>query len=397
MKLALQRIILAASLAILLPVIVCGQSPLDTLEQQLAASDTIKGSLLKQLSQTAFESGDYSSAIYYLQKEISFHPAEDDSVAWANAHYSLGMVYTITMNYQKAREHSVTALKYFERNSMAIPVANTCINLGYIQNELKQPQKAYNYYNRALGILLNLMKQQEIDASYYNLGVIGRNLSNMGNFRRSFQESLSAANKFNSASLSMVYSALSILNMKKNDLVKAEDFARQSLEISSKNNDANAIANAKVLLGKVLFKKGANQEAYQIIEEGLATARSVDNRTVVMDAYSELSRVAMALNQPGPAYSFLDQYTQLKDSIQNEQMAMQLSNINRRFEISDNNMDPAILLRQNLDQTLNIKSNTWLKLGFGGAVLIILILLILFVIRYSSKSRSTSELRKKLK
>lgn len=399
MKIIKQRFFLTCCLALLVPFIVCGQSKLDSLEIYLKTlPDTAsKATVLKQISRTAFEVGNYSSAIYYLQQEIDLHAKSKDSVSWANAHYSLGMVYTVTLNYEDARKHSQTALGYFERKGMMAPQANTCINLGFIHNELKQTDKAFNYYLRALGIFHSLVDQQDMDASYFNLGVMGRNLSNMGRFRKNIEETQNSANRLNASSLSLVYSALGVLSMKKNDLVSAEDYIYKGLEISVKSNDLNSIANGQVLLGKVYFSKGLKPEAYRLTEKGLITAQSVKNRPLIMDAYSQLARISMALNQPGLAYSFLDQYIQLKDSIYNEQMAAQLNRANGRFEVSDNDMDPGNLLRQNLDQSLNIQNSSRLKIALFIALVVILVLLFFFFKRYYLKSRVANELQEKNK
>lgn len=399
MNLLKQRILLTCCLALLVPFIVCGQSKLDSLETYLKVMpDTAsKARVIKEISRTAIELSDYSTAIYYLNQEIDIHAKAGDSVSWANAHYSIGMVYTITLNYEDARKHSQIALNFFERKGMLAPQANTCINLGFIHNELKQPEKAFTYYQRALVIFNGLVNQQDLDAAYLNLGVMGRNMSNIGKFRKNYSETQSVANRLNSSSLSLAYSALGVLSLKKNDLQAAEDYIYKGLEMAVKSNDPNSIANGQVLLGKVYFSKGLKPEAYRLTEKGLLTARSVRNKPVIMDAYSQLARISMALNQPGLAYTFLDQYIQLKDSVYNEQMAAQLSRANGRFEITDDNMDPGNLLRQNLDQTLNIQNNSKLRIALFISLAIILILSFFFFRRYYLKSRIASELQEKNK
>ncbi|HLO91762.1 MAG: ATP-binding protein [Chloroflexota bacterium] len=398
MKLTRQRFLLAGCLALIVPFVVCGQTRYDTLQAQYQSMpDSAKNQTIKELSRLAFEAGDYSSAIYYLNKEISIHSRSKDSISWANAHYSLGMVYTITLNYEDARKHTQKALGYFERNTMPVPTANACINLGFIFNELKQSERAFRHYKRALGIFENLINQQQLDASYYNLGILGRNMGSMDRFKKNFEETRSLANSFNSSSLSLVYSALGVLSLKKNDLPGAEEYVRKALAISEKTNDKPSIANGQILLGKVLFSQGLTSDAKDITQEGLNNAKIIQNRPLVMDAYSELARISMAMNEPGIAYTYLDQYIQLKDSIYNEQMAIQLSRANRRYEISDDNMDPGTLLKQNLDQTLNIKNNFKLKIALVILLAIILVLLFFFFKRYYSKSRVATELKEKNK
>lgn len=399
MKLSIQRAFFAGWMALIVPFIVCGQSKTDSLIQVLNnLPDTIsRTTVLRQISISAFESGDYALAVNYLLREIDETGSKKDSVQWANAQYRLGMTYTVSYNYEDARKHTQTALDYFERNGMLAPLANSCINLGFINNELKLTDKAFNYYSRALKILTNIIDQQQLDASYMNLGVLGRNMSSIDKLRKSFEDTQSLSSKLNSTSLSQVYSALGILSMKKNDIVNAEKYAYTGLEIAVKNNDLGSIANGQILLGKVYFIKGMKPEAYRLTEKGLISATQIRNRPLIMDAYSELARISMALNQPALAYNFLDRYIQLKDSLSNEQMALQMTKVNRRFEITDNLNDPSVLLKQNLDQSLNIRNNFKLKIALIVAMLVIAVLLFFFFRRYYSKSRAAEELKEKNK
>ncbi len=397
MKKSIQRLLLAGCMALSVPFIVYGQSNTDSLIQVLNnLPDTVSRiTVLQQISRSAFESGDYSASVNYLLRELDETAANKDSVNWANANYRLGMVYTVTLNYDDARKYSQIALEYFERNGMLVPLANTCINLGFINNELKLTDKAFNYYNRALRLLTNASAQQQIDATYLNLGVLGRNMSGIEKLRKSYEETQLLSNKLNSSSLSLVYSALGVLSLQKNDLANAEKYTYQGLEIAVKNKDMSSVANGQILLGKVYFIKGQKPEAYRLTEKGLISARQIKNRPLMMEAYSELAKISMALNQPALAYNFLDRFVQLKDSLSNEQAQYQLTRVNRRFEVSDNSMDPGVLLKENLDQSLNISNNFKLRIALIVAIVVIAVLLFFFFRRYYSKSRVADELQEK--
>ncbi|NTW26359.1 MAG: hypothetical protein HGA37_16790, partial [Lentimicrobium sp.] len=61
----------------------------------------VRASVLKQLSRISFESGDYIASIGYLNQEVGTHLSNNDSVSWANAQYSLGMVYSVVQNFDE--------------------------------------------------------------------------------------------------------------------------------------------------------------------------------------------------------------------------------------------------------------------------------------------------------
>lgn len=384
-------------IAIWLPCLVYAQSKPDSLKIALnnSTDPQVQADILKQLSRISFQSSDYVSAIYYLNLEIEKDAEIKDSVSWANAYFNLGMANSVTRNYNNARNYSLLASRYFERNAMFIPLANTYINLGYIYDELKLRDQAFNYYQKALKILINFQSQGGLDASFLNLGLLGKNQDNLDGFRKYFEDSQGLSNRFNSASLSLTYIELSKISQEKNDFVSAESFAMQGLEIAVKNKNQSSIANGQVQLGKVYHKQGKEPQSYRMLEQGLNTARNIKDRSLTMEAYAELSRVAMALNQPALAYKYLDRYVQLKDSIYNEQMALQISQASRRFGTGSDDLNPENLLRENLDQTQSIQKNHRLRIALLITLSLLLVLLVFFFIRYNSSAKIAKVLKEK--
>ena len=384
-------------IAIWLPCLVYAQSKPDSLKITLNKSTDPQeqADILKQLSRISFQSSDYVSAIYYLNMEIQKDAEIKDSVSWANAYFNLGMANSVTRDYNKARNYSLLASRYFERNAMFIPLANTYINLGFIYDELKLRDQAFNYYQKALKILVNFQNQGGLDASFLNLGLLGKNQDNLDGFRKYYEDSQGLSNRINSASLSLTYFELSKLVLKKNDLVSAESFAVQGLEIAVKNKDQNSIANGQIQLGKVYHQQGNEQQSRKMLEQGLIIARNIKDRSLTMEAYAELSRVSMALNQPSMAYKFLDSYVQLKDSIYNEQMALQISQASRRFGTGSDDLNPENLLRENLDQTQSIQKNHRLRIALFISLSLLLVLLVFFFVRYHSSAKVAKVLKEK--
>lgn len=384
-------------LVCIMPSVVCARYNADSLINIYynSGNSESKISALKELSDMSFEEGDFSSTIFYLQKRSELHLASNDSLSWADTQYKLGMVYTVTLNYEDARKHTIQAMQYFNKKNFTVPYVNTCINLGYIHNELKQTDKSFQFYRNALNALNATVNQEGLEAAYLNLGNLGSNFSNSGRLKESVQKGKNIADVANSSSFVQIYYALGVLGLKKNETDSAEYYAYLGLETAVKINDLNSIANGQILLGKVYFSQARKPEAYRIVEKGLETAKNIRNRPLIMEAYSELARISMALKQPGLAYTFLDQYITLKDSIYNEQMAIQLSRANRRFEITFDQNDPGLLLRQNLDQARVIQINKILRWSLIIAVIVIAVLLFFFFNRYHSKARVANELKEK--
>lgn len=355
----------------------------------------VRASVLKQLSRISFESGDYISAIGFLNQEVGTHLSIGDSVSWANAQYSLGMVYSVVQNFDEAAIHGILAKDFFENNRMYPQVANSCINLGYIYNELKENDAAIEYYKRALIILEEQKSQQGMEASYLNLGVLGDNAGGPDKSRKTYEESQNVTRKLNYSSLLTIYTNLGILYLNKQDMVQAENYLNQAFIMARETNNPDFIATAQISLGSVYFKTGRKPEAYRAIESGIELAKKQGLMKLTMEAYAELARVSMSLNQPKLAYNFLEIYSRLKDSLYNEQLASQLYSVQTRFEVGRKELDSERLLRENLEQSLRLERDQNSRIALISALVIIIILLGIFFKRYYLKARSANNLEDK--
>lgn len=347
-----------------------------------------KSALLKQLTRLSFESGDYFSASEFLKDEIQHNLLVVDSVSWANACYNLGMVNSITRNFEEAIQYSRVALDYFEANRMFAQIANCCINLGYIYNEQRQYDQALEYYFRAQMIFEDMKEQQGMEASYLNLGVLGSEQGDVGKTRQIYEQSQGVSQSINMTSLMSVYINIGNIFQSKQDFVQAESFLDKAFALAKQNNNQQYLATSQVYLGSVYFKTGRKAEAYRTIEKGIELAKLVKLRPLIMEAYGELARVSMSLNQPKLAYIFLETYSKYKDSLYNEQLALQMSHVRSKFETGSRELDSERLLRENLEQSLNMEREQKSRIALITVLVLVIVFMGFFFKRYYVKARS---------
>lgn len=371
------------------------QQKADSLRLLLEKSSdlAVRASALKQLTRISFETGDYASAIQYLNLEVDAHLGNNDSVSWANAQYSLGMVYSVVRNFNEAARHGILSKDFFEKSKMFPQVANSCINLGYIFNELKETDKAIEYYQRALIILEDQKTQQGMEATYLNLGTLGDKSGDLDKARKNFEESQDITREINNTSLVSVYTNLGNLFLNKQDMVKAEEHLDKAYLMARETNNQEYLAITQISLGSVYFRTGRKPEAYRVIESGIGLAKQLKLRKLTMEAYAELARVSMSLNQPVLAYNFLENYSRLKDSLYTEQLASQMNSVQTNFGVDRKELDSERLLRENLEQSLKLERDQNSRIAIILVFVVIIVLLGFFFKRYYFKAKSAGELR----
>lgn len=366
----------------------------DSLLQLLNKTDnpSLQAGILRQLSSEAFSKADYYSAIQYLNDEIKLNNVSGDSVAWANAQYSLGMISGIVMRYNDAEMHAVLAKEFFEKNRMFRQVANSCINLGYIYNEQNKPDLAEQAYLRAMGILEEQISERKLESTYLNLGIIGNQSGDNKSNSVNKAPALSDQDKLLLVSLLDVYTNMGVLYLNIGNFNSSEMLLDKALKLAQQQGARDYTATAMISLGVVYHRTGRLPEAYAALQAGMDIASSMGLKKILMQGYAELARVAMQQNKPVLAYNYLSTYTQLKDSLYKDQIASQIGVVQQRFDISLKALDSERLIRENLEQSLKIEKSKNSRIALFASVVVLLILLAVFYKRYSLKTRSTEKL-----
>lgn len=365
------------------------------MEYEYAGNEAVKFEILKKLSRLSFQIGDYTAAIDYFNQESDIYLAKADSVSWANAQYNLGIVYSIIRDFEKAIYHNSLALIYFENNNLLREAGNTFINLGYISNELRRTETAIGYYIRAEEIFSSLRTNKSLEASYLNLGVLSDKSKDLGPMQENVEKSRDLSLKSDIMSLINIKTGLGKIYASTNNILSAETYLGDALRMAEQLGDKSYESIIRVGLGSVYLKKGKNKEALASLNTGLAIAQQMKQTNTILDAYAELASVSMKLGKSAQAYQYLNSYIQLKDSLYNEQSKVQAGRSTPQDGIGMRELQTERLLRQNLEQVLEIERNTNSKIALIGFALFVLLLLVIIIRKYYSKNKTYDNLEEK--
>ena len=354
-------------------------------------------SILKQLSRASIQSGDYISAIEYLDREIEIYIQKGDSLSWANSRYNLGMVYGMMRDFEKATYNSSLALIFFERGNFQREAGNTYINLGYISNQLRQTETAIGYYKRAEEIFISIINHSHLEASYMNLGLLGDKGVADGSVTGKTDAAQHQSRQLDKSALVAIRMNLGSIYRHSDDLISAESYLLSALQIARELGDKPNEANILVYLGAVHLKKGKDKEALRYLDTGLVKARQLKLSDATLEAYFQLASLNMKKGKSAVAYGYLNSYIQLKDSLYNEQYKLSITRGASRTGIGTRELQEERLLRQNLEQSLQMERNNNSKVALLGFALFILLLLIVIFRKYYSKNRSYDDLEEKNK
>ncbi len=192
---------------------------------------------------------------------------------------NLGLLYKDIQEYDKAYEYCFRALNYYKKTNNLKSIAYTLNNLGLIHKWLKQYDKALSYYNESLTIKKKLNDKN----------TIANNLGNIGDVYR----------------LSGKYD-LALQNY------------NEALIIMTKNNDDIGISTTLLNIALVQIQKNKPENAIELLNKAILIVHKQNLRDIEKDILKTFSEVYEKKNEPEIALKYYHQYTDLKDSILNE-------------------------------------------------------------------------------
>ena len=259
--------------------------------------------------------------------------------------------------------------------------------LGQIFNEAKNYDKSINYYNEVLANSLALKDTVDILDAYLSLGKNyykkEKNDSAIYNFTKMLDYPVTSKTE---NFISFSYNNLGII-ASTSDLQLAENYYKKSFEIKEKHKDTIGLATAVMNLGGIYYEKQefikAKENYYKAYESvnGLKSERAVRVREY---ALYNLAYTNEQLGDFKKAYSYLEEATDLTSSINEANVAENISEIEAKYN--------AAKQAQKIEEEKSLRLRAqFLFYGSALALLAFIILGYIFYRNYRLKQKSKIE------
>ncbi len=251
--------------------------------------------------------GDYEKALEAQLKSLKISDEIKDSAAIAYTYNSIGVIYWKKGNYDLAMKNYVKCFEIWENAGNKKGMAVFYNNVGIIYNEQKNYDKALENYIKSLKICEEIGDQGGIAQTYNNIGSIYYERGN------------------------------NLLKKKQNreadiEYGKALDSHFQSLKIRLENRDQQGIAMSYNNIGSVYMKQEKFQDALEYLKKSLAIFQELGDKDGVKDSYYSLSDLYAGNGDYKRAVECHKLYSDIKDSILNEQSSKQMAEMNVRYD-----------------------------------------------------------------
>jgi len=290
--------------------------------------------------------GNHEKAIAnYLQ---SLRISEQSNNKWgiAKSLNSIGTVYYYQGNYPEALEYCKKALKTWEELKNNEGMASSLIWVGNIYFTQKDFQQALSYYSKSLKIYEELGHKNGISAGLNNIGLI---------------------------------------YMEQSEYPTALEYYEKSLKINEEEDNKNGISNCLQNIGNIYSRQKKYSAANTCFIRSLNIAKVIGDRDLIKNAYYHLNALNANQNNFKLAYQYYKQFTQMKDSLFNEEKSKEIGKLEAKYEFEKAEEERKRLEIEELRLENEIKQRRD-NLQYSG-ILIFLVALFILVIAVISSLR----------
>ncbi len=269
-----------------------------------------------------YVSGNKEEALVYLRTVRAKYEEQKDANNLSNTLNRIGSIYKEWGLLDEAMRFFVKALKIAENSNVIIcqeRIAQSCNNIGLLYKDLQEYDKAYEYCFRALNYYKKTNNQKLIAYTLNNLGLIHKWLKQYDKAISYFNESLSIKKELNDkisianniGNIGDVYSLL-----KKYDL--ALKYYNDALTIMLKNDEDYGIATTKLNIALVYINQNNPNNSLELLSNALLIAKKNNLKDLEKEIYKAFSQAYEKMNNDKLALNYFQKYSNLKDSIFNE-------------------------------------------------------------------------------
>lgn len=342
---------------------------------------------LKQLALLEMNNAQFASAKEHLTSAVELCDAASLSLKRADILYLLANVFHAQGDFTKALEKYLDALRIFETNSDALGSLNTYLALAELYNRQNNFSRSIEFNLKALKLFeqqndrfrqLNIYEQ--VGAMYARQNMHAKAMEFYKKARKIYGE---LQNKPGEASALINMAAIAVAEnnweLALSNYVEANNLVNKlhivPLEVSSLIGMANMYVKIKDY-----------EKANLAYRKAIALAKPAGLKIELDEAYQGLSEVYKGLKDPGTSKAFRSLSAEIKDSLYNDSILKQTSNLQLLYETEKKQAQIELMAKEEKLRALDLNQAKQEK-NFFLTLSVLMLLLVLVFIFFISQNR----------
>jgi serine phosphatase RsbU (regulator of sigma subunit) len=317
----------------------------------------------------------YDEAIVAFNLAAENTALSGDSTRLPDRLFMVGVCYYMKGDYPNALEIYQQALEVAEKINAKGTQGNILNNIGNIQDELKNYPLALAYLQQALDIRTELGDDRYINSTRENMATV---YSKTGDYQRAldlfreiqaFKES-----RDDKEGMSITLMNIGYAYEKLGKFQNALDYYSQSLRLLYQLDDSQNIVVCLNNIGDIYYALGKYNQAIDSSKKSLEIAKKLESKTGIRSSALSLTKSYVEKQNYKEAYFNHVLYTQVKDSLFNEESAKILQEMETKYqtEKKQQEIEKQQLTIEKQDAQARMR-NMMLYAMLGGLLLVVLI------------------------
>lgn len=319
-----------------------------------------------------------------------------DSASIVTSRFMIGVCYYQKGNYPKALELYQSALILAEKINILKRQANILNNIANIQDELQNYPLALKYSQQALEIKTQLNDPKGAAQTKENMATVYSKMQDYDKALDLYEDILAyKEDQKDEGGLSITYLNIGNIYEKLGKFQNALEYYARSLNLLYLQDDSKNIAVCLNNIGDIYYALGKYKQAIDSSEKSLEIGKKLQSKTNVRSSALSLTKSFVKIKEYKPAYEYHVLYSEMKDSLFNEESAKQLQEMETKYQTEKKQQE---IEKQNLtiekQHAQSRSQRIMLFAMFGGLLLVVLIAIQVFR-GYKQKKKANALLESK--
>ncbi len=329
--------------------------------------------------------GDFPTALDYYKRSLGMFIALDNPQRQSLSYNNLGSVYFRLGIFDESMNNYLKSLSI--REEMNDPkIHSTLNNLGNIYVRLSDYEKALEMYKRSLECKCD--ENIETQSTLNNIGNIYLKQNDFDSALRYLSEALKI-NEDNEDEKRIATSLnnIAIVYEAEGKVDQALYNYQKALELKKKVGDTYGYANTAKNLGDLFLTKQDYKQADFYLQESLTISQNIKARDITKDVYELMSRRYSSINDFQNAYLYKNYYSNLRDSLFNEETSDKIAQYSTNFTIEKTLREKEMLIKDNQIYVLQLERDKSWRITLVLLISLLILIAIFLFLNYNKKKR----------
>jgi len=353
-----------------------------------------KGEILYHVGVNKRSMGEDLQALESFKAAIMACRLSDNYKIMGSSYSLMATIFRMNGLYDRAIEYIIKSKLNYEKADYLEGGAWAAYLLGRIYSDLKNPQKALEYFQEALNLYLRLAaidgNKNGVAICYEQIGLLNIESGNFEVARENIENALKIYSNNNSKyGISNIYKYRGIIEYSMGNYTEAENQLNEALRSKEEMGDLFSMPSIEMYLGLSQIKRGGVDEGFKTIEKGLALAISNNQKKIQLDIYSKLTETYLGINDLENAMVCQNKQIQIQNSIASGAANIKMEQLQAIYEIDEKSSQIAELEKQNKINALSIKQNSIIRnIMIIGIILALFISIIIYWFYYKLRHKN---------